>query len=209
MDDLFKRTIRDVQLYTKHFNTIRDRAVELGLAQEDINVPRSVSKVDAAVREYLVLEALAKELGYKSVRVALKALSQMKQQPTYDLTKLPETFHKVPAIWLDGKTPNRVHPGFAPLSRTQAERAHRVIMPLLIEAWELSKDEENVRDQVTNAYLTSSADEFEKDLYKYIYDLEEVPLEVQLAEAAAIKKAEGIDYENANALGGKKPKNKY
>ena len=205
MDDLFKRTFRDIELYTKHFITIRDRAIELGLAEEDVNVPRSVAKIDAAVRDYLILEALAKELGYKSVRLALKALNQMKQQPIYDLSNLPETFHRLPSIWLDGKTPNRVHPGFAPLSRAQAERAHRVIVPLLSEAWELAKDDQDVRDQITNAYLTSSAVEFEKDLYKYIYDLEDVPLEVQLAETQAIKKAEYIDWQNEQDLG-RKPK---
>ena len=203
MDDLFKRSLRDIALYTKQLNIVIARATDLGLGEQHVSVQQAVAKVDAAVRDYLAVQKIAEELGYKSIRFALKALSQMKEQPAYDLTKLPETFHKLPSIWLDGKTPNRVHPGFAPLSRAQAERAHRVIVPLLIEAWELAKGEEDVRDKITTAYLTSSADEFEKDLYKYIYDLEDVPLEVQLAEAQAVKRAEHIDWQNSNDLGRK------
>lgn len=199
MDDLFKRTSLDIQLYTKYIIAIGNRAIELGLKEKDINVPRSFAKVDSALREYLELVALAKNLGYKSVRLALKALGQFKQQPVYDFSKLPETFHRMPAIWLDGKTPNRVHPGFAPLTRTQAERAHRVIVPLLIEAWGLAKDDEELQAQIFNAYLTSSAVEFEKDLYKYIYDLEEVPLEVELSERAAVKLADYEDWQQKNA----------
>jgi hypothetical protein len=204
----FKRTLRDVELYSKYFGVITERAKDLGLGDEHVGVSQAVAKVDAAVRDYLTVQKKAEELGYKSIRFALKALSQMKEQPAYDLTKLPETFHKLPSIWLDGKTPNRLHPGFAPLSRAQAERAHRVIVPLLIEAWELAKGEEDVRDKITTAYLTSSADEFEKDLYKYIYDLEDVPLEVQLAEAQAVKRAEHIDWQNSNDLGRKVRKRK-
>lgn len=206
MDDLFKRTMRDIGLYTKSIITIGERAIELGLDPKDLNVPRAFAKVDAAVRAFLEDRKVAEGLGYKSVRLALKALSQIKEQPVYDLTKLPETFHKVPAIWIDGKAPNRVHPGFVPLSPRQAERAHRVIVPLLIEAWELAKDDEDVQTDIFNAYLTTSAKEFEKDLYKYIYDLEEVPLEEQLAERAAIRHAEAVDYQNSVDLGRKSSK---
>jgi len=200
MDDIFfKRTLRDVELYSKYFGVITERAKDLGLRDEHVGISQAVAKVDAAVRDYLTVQKIAEELGYKSIRFALKALSQMKEQPAYDLTKIPETFHRMPAIWLDGKTPNRVHPGFAPLTRTQAERAHRVIVPLLIEAWDLAKDDEEVQTQIFNAYLTSSAVEFEKDLYKYIYDLEEVPLEVELSERAAVKLADYEDWQQKNA----------
>lgn len=202
MDDVyFKRTLRDVELYSKQLNIITARARELGLGDEHVSVQQAVAKVDAAVREYLAVQIISEELGYKSIRFALKALSQIKQQPTYDLSQLPETFHKIPLIWLEGKAKNRIHPGFPPLTRTQAERAHRVILPLLLEAWDLAKGDEIVHDEITKAYLSESHTEFEKDLYKYIYELEDVPLHVQLEEAQAIRIAEKIDYENARDLG--------
>lgn len=181
MDDTyFKRTLRDIALYSKQLAVITSRAKDLGLGEEHVSVQQAVAKVDAAVREYLAVQKIAEELGYKSIRFALKALSQTKEQPAFDLTKLPETFQKLPNIWLSGKSPRGKKDGFAPLTVTQAERKYRVIIPLLIEAWQLAEGDEGIRDSITREYLTSSADEFERSLYRYINDLEEVTIEEEL-----------------------------
>jgi hypothetical protein len=175
------------------------RSVELGLETKDVTVHRAHLKVDAAIRDYMEIQEIAEGLGYSSVRIALKALKQMKQEPAYDLTKLPSVFHKVPAIWINGKPDNKLKKGFAPMRPRDAERQHRVIVPLLIEAWALAAGDEQVQQDIEKAYRNSSAVEFERDLYTYIYELEEPTLEEQLAERIEVKEAEFKDWREKNA----------
>ena len=175
------------------------RSVELGLETKDVTVHRAHLKVDAAIRDYIEIQEIAEDLGYSSVKIALKALKQMKQEPAYDLTKLPSVFHKVPAIWINGKPDNKLKKGFAPMRPRDAERQHRVIVPLLIEAWALAAGDEQVQQDIEKAYRNSSAVEFERDLYTYIYELEEPTLEEQLAERMEVKEAEFDDWREKNA----------
>ena len=199
MDDLFKRTMRDIDLYSKVLKSMAARSVELGLSTKDVTVHRAHLKVDATINEFLEIQQIAEKLGYSSVRIALKALGQMKQQPAYDLTKLPPVFHKIPAIWVNGKPDNKLKKGFAPMRPKDAERQHRVIVPLLIEAWALVDGDEEVQQQIEKAYRNSSAVEFERDLYTYIYDLEEPTLEEQLAERLEVSEAEFEEWREKNA----------
>lgn len=199
MDDLFKRTMRDIDLYSGVLKSMAARSVELGLETKDVTVHRAHLKVDAAIRDYMEIQEIAEGLGYSSVRIALKALKQMKQEPAYDLTKLPSVFHKVPAIWINGKPDNKLKKGFAPMRPRDAERQHRVIVPLLIEAWALAAGDEQVQQDIEKAYRNSSAVEFERDLYTYIYELEEPTLEEQLAERIEVKEAEFKDWREKNA----------
>jgi hypothetical protein len=199
MDDLFKRTMRDIDLYSGVLKSMAARSVELGLETKDVTVHRAHLKVDAAIRDYIEIQEIAEDLGYSSVKIALKALKQMKQEPAYDLTKLPSVFHKVPAIWINGKPDNKLKKGFAPMRPRDAERQHRVIVPLLIEAWALAAGDEQVQQDIEKAYRNSSAVEFERDLYTYIYELEEPTLEEQLAERMEVKEAEFDDWREKNA----------
>lgn len=200
MDDIyFKRTIRDVEFYSKQLAIITARAKELGLGDEHVSVQQAVAKVDAAVREHLAVQEIAEEMGYKSVRFALKALSQIKNQPAYDLTALPETFHKPPMIWLTGKAPSKLSEGFAPMRPRDAERQHRVIVPLLLEAWDLAKEDEETREQIESGYRNWSAREFERELYTFIYDLEEPTLEEQFAEQQSQRAVKFEDWAEKNA----------
>jgi hypothetical protein len=144
-------------------------------------------------------ERIAQDMGYSSVKIALKALRQMKEQPAYDISKLPPLFHKMPAIWLSGKPDTKGQKGFAPMRVRDAERLHRVIVPLLIEAWTLIDGDEEVQLQVEKDYRNMSADQFERELYTYIYDLEEPTLEEQLAERASISQAEYDKWREKNA----------
>jgi hypothetical protein len=199
MDDLFKRTLTDVDYYSKVLKSIAERSVELGLARTDVTVQRAHAKVDAALREYMDATEKAKELGYSSLKIALKALQQIKQQPAYDFTKLPLLFHKIPAIWLSGKPDNKIAKGFAPMRVRDAERAHRVIIPLLIEAWKLINGDEEVQEQVEKDYRNMSAKQFETELYVYINELEEPTLEEQLAERQQLSQVEFEDWQEQNA----------
>ena len=170
----------DVEVYGKVLKSVVDLAVKLGLDPDEATVHTSNLKLRKGVKDYIDLEKKAQSLGYSSAAVALKALSQVKDKPVKDLSSVPEVFHKLPDIWLRGRTPGRKSAGFAPMTVTQAQRKHRVIMPLIIEAWGLAAEEEAIRDSITREYLTTSADDFERSLYRYINDLEEVSLEEEL-----------------------------
>ncbi len=125
--------------------------------------------------------------------------SLMKGATPDELSKLPEAFHRPPAIWLSGKKKTLVKEGFAPMGVRDAERKHRVILPLLIEAWELAEGDENERLEIEKAYRNWSADEFEKELYLTINKLEEPTLEELLEERIAKETAEFEDWQIKNA----------
>ena len=199
MEDLFKKTLEEIDFYSVILKSIVEKSVELGLPEAGVNVHNAYQKVQTALNQHSETEKIAREMGYSSVKIALKALRQMKEQPAYDISKLPAVFHKMPAVWLSGKPNSKVSKGFAPMRVRDAERQHRIIVPLLIEAWNLIDGDEEVQLQVESAYRTTSADEFERELYKYIYDLEEPTLEEQLAERTAINEAEFADWKERNA----------
>ena len=105
----------------------------------------------------------------------------------YELSRVPENFHKLPYIWLTGKSKNEKIgiKGFAPMKLRDAERKHRVILPLLIEVWELSEGNEEERRAIEKAYRNWSAEDFERELYLTINKLEEPTLEDELEEREA------------------------
>ena len=59
------------------------------------------------------------------------------------------------------------------------------MLPLILEVWQLIGQDEELHEQVIYNYLRMSADDFEKELYRYIYELEEVPLEEEFEGAVA------------------------
>ncbi len=157
------------------------QALQLGVPSDNVTITNSRQKVDRIVREWQRAEQTAREIGYNSLPIALKALKQIKRTQIAGLSNLPEVFHTVPNIWLSGKVDTRKNPGFKPMSLSAALRKHRVVQPLLIEAWQLSEGDEQIQTQIEREYLTVSADDFEKALYRYIYDLEEVTLEEEFS----------------------------
>ena len=162
-------------------------AVEEGISPAHITHRNAVQKMRKRLDDYRKIEQVATTLGYSSLPNALKALKMTTTRTTndeVDSTQLPEVFHKVPSLWLSGRPTSKGKTAFPPMSVSQAERKHRVIAPLLIEAWVLSSDDESIRDKITTEYLSTSADEFEKSLYRYIHDLEEVSLEEEFINIA-------------------------
>jgi hypothetical protein len=200
MDDLFKRTLKDIDMYSKVLRSLAERAIELGLAPKDVTVQRAHLKVDAAARAYQELEEKAKELNYVSAKSAMMALSQYKtRDKDVDISSLPTVFHRVPSIWLSGRAKTKLKSGFAPMRVRDAERQHRVMIPLLIEAWALTEGDSEVQQQIEAEYRNSSAADFERALYEYIYELEEPTLEEQLADRAATSAAEFAEWQAENA----------
>ena len=147
------------------------------------NVNNICGKIDKVLRTYFELEEKSQKMGYSSLPNAIKALrmSSDKGILTDELYDLPEIFHNIPFVWLSGKAPvKNIHPGFPPMSVKQAERAHRGMAHLIVEAWGLAKGEPDIRDAMERDYLSFSAEAYEKELFKYIYNLEEVTVESEL-----------------------------
>jgi hypothetical protein len=199
MENLFQKTLEEIDFYSEILKSIVEKSVELGIPEKGANVHNAHHKVQSTLKLFMETERIAQDMGYSSVKIALKALRQMKEQPAYDISKLPPLFHKMPAIWLSGKPDTKGQKGFAPMRVRDAERQHRVIVPLLIEAWTLIDGDEEVQLQVEKDYRNMSADQFERELYTYIYDLEEPTLEEQLAERASISQAEYDEWREKNA----------
>ena len=182
IDNPFQNTLKDVEMYSEILKTIGEMALQLGHPEDGLSITSAFMKCKKAIRESIELEEKANGLGYSSVHHALKALSQTKTKPLGAYPEdFPEQFKRVPQIWLDGRPDTRQTAGFKPLTMRAALREHRVMMPLLIEAWELSEGAEG-REQMLRGYLTTSSEEFTQELYKFIHLFEEDALEVQLVE---------------------------
>ena len=183
----FQNTMKDISSITPVLESVFIWAQDLGGSEAGLNLSNAWKKCEKALRDYGKLEEQAAKMGYSSLPNALKALKMTTTRTTndeVDSTQLPEVFHKVPSLWLSGRPTSKGKTAFPPMSVSQAERKHRVIAPLLIEAWVLSSDDEGIRDKITTEYLSTSADEFEKTLYRYIHDLEEVSLEEEFVNIA-------------------------
>ncbi len=177
----FKNTMRDINAVTPILEGVVNHALDFGVSPKGLNLSNAWSRCERAIRDLVEAQSAADELGYSSLRIALKALKQFKQTQVTGLSDLPELFHKVPNIWLSGKVDSRKSEGFKPMSLSAALRKHRVITPLLVEAWQLANGDEAVYWQIEREYLTVSAEDFEKALYRYINDLEEVTLEEEFS----------------------------
>ena len=164
-----------------------------GIDPKHVTVVNTLQKATSRLNFLKGEELKAQEIGYTSLSLALKALKQIKGLEISGLDMLPEDFHKVPNIWLDGKPDGKDavrNPGFKPMSVSVAKRRLRVVQPLVVEAWELAEGDEDIQSSILSTYLTTSADEFEKTLYRYIYDLEEVSLEEELTNVLVPTSAE-------------------
>jgi hypothetical protein len=176
MKDLFKRTMTDIEMYSEVLKRMANRAVELGLNPDDLTVQRAFLKTDGALRQHIQHERKAQSLGYSSVAIALKALGQMKDCVTNaDLSLIPEVFHKVPMVWLRGRPADkkRKEKGFAPMTPGQAKLKHRLLLPLLIRVWSEIAEDEALQNELIEAYLTTSANSFEIDLFAYDEKIED------------------------------------
>lgn len=169
----------------KALNGLEQLGVELGANPDTSNPMNALRSVTKAVKGLVALDEQAQQMGYKSAALALKALSQIKGGNPQDANTLPETLQKVPNIWLSGKPEGKRTKGFVGLTVSKALRRHRVIMPLMLEVWQLIGQDEELQEQVIYNYLRMSADDFEKELYRYIYELEEVPLEEEFEDVVA------------------------
>jgi hypothetical protein len=169
----------------KALNGLEQLGVELGANPDTSNPMNALRSVTKAVQGLVALDKQAKQMGYKSAALALKALSQIKEGNAQAADMLPDTLRTLPNIWLSGKPEGKKTKGFVGLTLSKALRRHRVMMPLMIEVWQLIAGNEELQEQVIYNYLRMSSDDFEKELFRYIYELEEVPLEEEFEDVVA------------------------
>jgi hypothetical protein len=183
----------------KALNSLEQLGVELGANPDESNPMNALRSVAKAVSDLSSLEERAKQMGYKSASLALKALSQFKDT-RIDLGDLPTVFHKIPKIWLVGRASTRRTPGFLPLTLRVAQREHKQTVPLLLEAWDLADEE--ARDSMATEYLRTSAEDFKQQLYTFIYENEETTLEDELVDTITtqVAKERFEDWSATNAF---------
>lgn len=170
------------------------------------NMSNALKQVTAIIRERDKYKAHCEDIlaltNTTQIGNAKQRISKLMEGATpCELNKLPESFHKPPYIWLSGKYGNEKLDikGFAPMKPRDAERKHRVILPLLVEVWELSEGNEDERREIEKAYRNWSADKFERELYVTINKLEEPTLEDMLEEKLADSAAEFQKWKENNA----------
>jgi hypothetical protein len=108
----------------------------------------------------------------------LKALAQ-----TVDTSNLPAELKLPPKIWMDGKLKKGKDPGFAGMSVREATKQHRWLLPVIVDAWELTftqPDElgEESRANFLRKYLNESYDVFSRECYYFVNDLEEPDIDI-------------------------------
>ena len=159
-------------------------AVEEGISPAHTTHTNALQKLRKRLDDYRKIEQVATTLGYSSLPNALKALKMTTTRIIQDEDMLPEVLRKVPNIWLTGKPQGTRTNGFVGLTVSTALRRHRVMMPLIVELWQLTGKDEELKERVVYNYLRMSADDFEKELYRHIHELEVVSLEEQFEEIA-------------------------
>lgn len=160
-------------------------AVELGMDPAYANTANIRKKLSKKFKDAQLYEEKAKELGYSSLGNALKALSMITTKVgNNDISSLPEVFQTPPHSWIWGVTQDkkRGRAGTVGLGVREAERRHRMIMPLLLEAWELATGNFDIQKELIICYRTDSHKEFEAQLYTYIHNLEPLTIEEELEE---------------------------
>ncbi len=188
----FPQTNKELKNIDSLLGTVVNAAIRSGANPESLNLHNAIQACIKIINDHIKHQEKVKALGYSSVGMALKALGQYKQGDSpVDINHLPEVFHKIPAIWLSGKPKTKKEAGFAPLRVRDAQRQYRVMAPLLTEAWDLA--DETIRDEITQEYLSTSAADFERSLYRYINDLEEVSFEEEFEELRIEKASSAME----------------
>jgi len=183
--DFYKQTNKELMRNNELLQFVHSWAVELGMDPAHTNSTNIKDKINKVLKDTVKYEEKAKQLGYSSLGNALKALSMITTKVgDNDSSALPEVFHTPPHSWIWGVTQDQKkgRVGIIGLGVKEAERRHRMIMPLLLEAWELATDNYDIQKELIISYRTDSHKEFEAELYTYIHNLEPLTLEEELEE---------------------------
>lgn len=168
-----------MQQYTKFMTLMEELAVKLGVPQGHVTTSNIGLKIQSTINKFYSQEEKAQELGYKSVEIALKALSQMKDRQVYSVEAMPEVFHTFPHLWIQGipSNKNTGDKGIARMRVRDAQLEYDKALPWLIRAWnaaEMYENAEEIRAEIEAEYLTTFPDDFGRYCYRVINDIEPV-----------------------------------
>ena len=201
----YKKALSDLEKAERLAEEVTDLATQLGVKADGSNIYNASKAVAKAVGELLNLEQEAQRLGYKSVALALKALSQVKPA-----VELPEVFRYYPThwvheagverlqVWKDGKRVDRNYrvTAVTPLqAQRKLERLAPVLAAVLREA-ELLENREEFLTEVVDCFKNQPYDEFADLCYRFLRcdssDDEESEVE-QVVEATPDKLEEQLE----------------
>jgi hypothetical protein len=172
MDPVLKGLSKEVEKVQRYAAEVQELAVSHGMNPLGANLGNSISFLRSLANQFVEAETFAQSLGYKSLGVALKALSQIKT----NAIQLPEVFQVFPSHWLkdasleplskriDGLTVSRVYKKKA-INSIQAQAALKKIQPDLAKLYELVQDDQDLLEEVISSYNTLSYGEFCESLY--------------------------------------------
>lgn len=92
------------------------------------------------------------------------------------LAKLPKELCRPATIWMIGIPAKHGHPGMPPQTPTSAQRTYRLMLPWIVEAWQLAINDgergERAKAEMLEYYETLSPQDFERKCYEYINDVD-------------------------------------
>lgn len=149
--------------------TLCEEAVKLGASSTGLNPSNALKAVVKAAHRGLKVDETARQLGYTSVEVALKALGQRKAKP------LPALYDVAPPQWVQPARLERVRNGLRErtykvpaVGPKQAQALLRGVRPLLEQLYELWEGDE--LRAVEAAYKTLSYEEFLSEAHLAVYE---------------------------------------
>ncbi len=147
-----------------------EEAIKLGASPTGLNPTNALKAVIKAAHRGLTVDKTARELGYTSVEVALKALGQRKK------TRLPALYDVAPPQWVQPARLERVRNGLRErtykvpaVGPKQAQALLKGVRPLLEQLYELwEKDDDRLA--VEDAYKRLGYEEFLAEVHLAVYE---------------------------------------
>ena len=170
----YRQAFKDLEKAENLAEELNRLALLLGVSPDGLNTPNAQRAVTKAVVELVEARQQAKDNGYSSLAVALKALGQKTPEP-----ELPEWARFAPAHWVvktgvqhveHWKHGNivKTHYKVKEVTAIQAQRQLDRLKPYLSEVLEKLDWEPAEVENVKEAFLTQSHREFEDSLLNFL-----------------------------------------
>lgn len=207
MSNHYAAGFRALEQAARHADTLTEVALELGVPAAGLNIDNAVRAVTKAARSHAEAEALAKELGYSSLGLALKALGQKRT-----FRHVPTELTIAPSHWQNPRQYVTECVGFVKGRRTERKRAVAAVdavkaqqmlqrlLPVMNEYCEAADDEE-IQD-MKEGFYTQSYKAFASALHEAVAELRGREIEEEEQEEAPIRtspKAEALERMLAEA----------
>jgi hypothetical protein len=176
MSNHYAAGFRALEQAARHAETLTEAAIELGVPQAGLNVDNAVRAVTKAAKGYAEAEAQAKELGYASLALALKALGQKRV-----FRHVPAELTIAPSHWQTPRQYVSEEVGFvrgrrkelrravAAIDAVRAQQMLQRLLPVMNEYCEAA-DEEEMQD-MKEGFYSQSYSAFASALHEAVAEL--------------------------------------